>query len=87
MKKVSSVLTSLILSLFISFAYAGEDGKIEISKKSNGYVEAKDCFESINRGIFAFNQGIDKVIFKPLAKGYRMFLNQLGQEPAMLLQI
>ena len=34
-------------------------------------VDVKDCFESVNRGIFAFNQGLDKVVFKPLAKGYR----------------
>ena len=36
-------------------------------------METNDCFERVNRGIFAFNQAIDKVIFKPLAKGYRMF--------------
>ena len=28
---------------------------------------------TINRGIFLFNQVLDKIIFKPLAKGYRMF--------------
>ena len=33
--------------------------------------EVKDCFETLNRGIFAFNQGLDKVVFKPIAKGYR----------------
>ena len=72
MKKLLSVLTILIFSLLNNFSYAGDDGKIEISEKSNGYVEANDCFEKVNRGIFAFNQAIDKVIFKPLAKGYRM---------------
>ena len=25
----------------------------------------------LSKGIFAFNQGLDKAIFKPLAKGYR----------------
>jgi len=33
--------------------------------------EVKDCFETVNRGIFAFNQGLDKIFFKPFAKGYR----------------
>jgi len=33
--------------------------------------EVKDCFEGLNRATFAFNQGLDKVIFKPVAKGYR----------------
>ena len=33
--------------------------------------EVKDCFEGLNRATFAFNQGLDKAIFEPLAKGYR----------------
>ena len=48
---------------------AGSDGQNELSKNTNG--EVKDCFESVNRGIFAFNQAIDGLIFEPLAKGYR----------------
>ena len=31
----------------------------------------KDCFEGLNRATFSLNQGLDKVIFKPVAKGYR----------------
>ena len=48
---------------------AGSDGQNELSKNTNGQV--KDCFEKVNRGIFAFNQAIDGLIFEPLAKGYR----------------
>ena len=33
--------------------------------------EVKDCFEGLNRATFALNQGLDKAIFKPIAKGYR----------------
>ena len=33
--------------------------------------EVKDCFEGLNRATFAFNQGLDKTIFEPIAKGYR----------------
>ena len=33
--------------------------------------EVKDCFEGLNRATFKFNQGLDKVIFEPIAKGYR----------------
>ena len=47
---------------------AGSDGQNELSKKTNG--EVKDCFETVNRGIFAFNQAIDGLVFEPLAKGY-----------------
>ena len=31
----------------------------------------KDCFEGLNRATFSLNQGLDKAIFKPVAKGYR----------------
>ena len=48
---------------------ADTDGENALSKKKSGPV--KDCFENINRATFALNQGLDKVIFKPVAKGYR----------------
>ena len=32
---------------------------------------ANECFEKFSRGSFKFNQGLDKAIFKPIAKGYR----------------
>ena len=74
---MGSLKSALILLVFLSisnFAIAGDDGKIQINeKKNNGYIETSDCFEKVNRGIFGFNQVLDKVIFKPLAKGYRMF--------------
>jgi len=31
----------------------------------------EDCFEGLNRATFSLNQGLDKAIFKPVAKGYR----------------
>ena len=30
----------------------------------------KECFEKVSRSIFKFNQGFDKVILKPIAKGF-----------------
>ena len=57
------------LSFFIATsAVAGSDGELELSKKDK---TIKDCFEPLNRASFALNQGLDKVIFKPVAKGYR----------------
>ena len=47
---------------------AGTDGENNLSKNPK---PVKDCFESLNRSSFALNQGLDKVIFKPIAKGYR----------------
>ena len=72
MKKLFSIVIIILFSQFqVLNAIAGSDGEVEISSKKNNNQEVKDCFESVNRGIFAFNQGLDKVIFKPLAKGYR----------------
>ena len=73
MKKLISILIIILFSQFqFLSANAGSDGEVEISSKKNNNPVFKDCFESINRGMFAFNQGLDKVIFKPLAKGYRV---------------
>ena len=60
------VITTLTLT---STVYSASDG--EILLKKNNPSEVKDCFEKINRATFAFNQALDKVIFKPVASGYR----------------
>ena len=62
------LLKSLIVIIITSSAYAGTDGEKSISKKPK---PVKDCFEGLNRATFSLNQGLDKVIFKPVAKGYR----------------
>ena len=38
-----------------------------------------DPFESFNRGVFSFNEGVDKVALKPLAKGYDYAVPKLGK--------
>jgi len=71
MKKYFKIVVILLFSnILLSIANASSDGKLELKSKSNS-GEINDCFEKVNRGIFAFNQGLDKVIFKPLATGYR----------------
>jgi len=68
MKKILIITTTVIL-LAISNVSAGTDGENSLSKKGSG--QTKECFEKVNRGIFAFNQALDGAIFEPLAKGYR----------------
>ena len=60
MKRIITTLCVLLLiqSLVVKKAFSDEG-------------EVKDCFESLNRVTFALNMGLDKVIFKPIAKGYR----------------
>ena len=75
MKKFISILIILGLTQIIPLnGFAGSDGSVELNKKNNSkkkVVEVKDCFETVNRGVFVFNQGLDKIFFKPIAKGYR----------------
>ena len=33
-------------------------------------ADTPDCFEKVNRAVFSFNMKLDKIIFKPVAKGY-----------------
>ena len=63
------LITSLISLMLATNVSAGTDGENSLSKKNSG--EVKDCFEGLNRATFSLNQGLDKVIFKPVAKGYR----------------
>ena len=58
---MKKILIVFLMKLIISgSAIADTDNK-----------EVKDCFEGLNRATFAFNQGLDKAIFEPIAKGYR----------------
>ena len=62
----------ILLTVFVlsSNAIAGDDGELLLKKNSPSEVE--DCFEGLNRATFAFNQALDKVIFKPVATAYRV---------------
>ena len=67
---MKKIFTISVISLFIfASAFAGDDGELNLSKKSK---PVKDCFEPINRVTFAVNMGLDKIIFKPVAKAYRI---------------
>ena len=58
---MKKILLVFIINFLLCFGVNAETEKKEV----------KDCFEGVNRATFAFNQGLDKAIFKPLAKGYR----------------
>ena len=67
MKKITVVL---FLTMF--FAVAANAGADEEKLQSKNKPESvKDCFETVNRGIFAFNQFLDGAIFEPVSRGYR----------------
>ena len=66
MKKL--LAASLIAIMLNTNVSAGTDGENNLSKTRK---PVKDCFENLNRASFALNEGLDKAIFKPVAKGYR----------------
>ena len=68
MKKI--IITSLISLMLATNTSADTDSENNLSKRNPG--EVKDCFESVNRATFKFNQVLDGVIFKPVAKAYRV---------------
>ena len=65
-------LAIIIISTFLLSwsANAGSDGDLKL-KKENQTKEVKDCFEKLNRATFAFNEGLDKAVIKPLAESFR----------------
>ena len=68
LKKFAFILiTTITLNISVN-VYAASDG--ELLLKKNDPAEIKDCFEGLNRATFAFNQALDKIIFKPVASGY-----------------
>jgi phospholipid-binding lipoprotein MlaA len=67
MKKI--ITTFLISILLSSNVSAGTDGENKLSKNVK---PTKDCFEGLNRATFALNQGLDTVVFEPVAKAYRI---------------
>ena len=63
------IITFLISIILTSNVSAGTDGENNLSKKNK---PVNDCFENVNRATFALNQSLDKVLFKPIAKTYRV---------------
>ena len=56
--------------LQVSSVNAGSTGSEEL-KDASSQSTTGECFEGFSRAMFSLNHGLDKVIFKPVAKGYR----------------
>ena len=68
MKKIIVILITTFT--LVANVYAGSDG--ELILKKNEPSEIKDCSETFNKASFALNQGLDKIIFKPVSSVYRV---------------
>ena len=67
-KKIGIILITT-LALIVNSNEAS-DGDLILKK--NNPSEIEDCSEGFNRASFTFNQGLDKIIFKPVASAYRV---------------
>ena len=61
------LITTLALTINVN---ASSDGSLVLKK--NDPNEIKDCSKTFNRATFAFNQALDGIVFKPIAKVYRV---------------
>ena len=67
-KKITiTLITTIALMVNVN---ASSDG--ELLLKKNNPAEVKECWEGFNRASFALNQGLDKILFKPVASAYRV---------------
>ena len=67
---IKKILITLITTItLVVNANAASDG--ELILKKNDPSEIKECWEGFNRASFALNQGLDKIIFKPVSSLYR----------------
>ena len=82
MKKI--LITSLISIILATNVIADTDGENSLSKKNS--IEVKDCFESVNRASFKFNQVLDGVVFEPVAKAYRTLPSPVRSSTSNVLQ-
>ena len=58
-KHIRIIISVLVIQFLVVTSSYGEEKQV------------KDCFEKINRATFAFNMALDKVLFRPVAIGYR----------------
>ena len=70
-RMIRKITITLIATItLVTNVYASSDG--ELLLKKNDPSEVKECWEGFNRASFALNQGLDKIIFKPVASVYRV---------------
>jgi phospholipid-binding lipoprotein MlaA len=66
---MKKILTASLIAIMLTTSVNGDTySENSLSKKTK---PVKDCFEKLNRATFSLNMGLDKAIFKPVAKGYR----------------
>jgi phospholipid-binding lipoprotein MlaA len=75
MRRAASVALAVLLPILGGCATVPSDPAARAVFRANN-----DPLEPLNRRIFAFNQGVDQVLLKPISKAYVALLPQLGRD-------
>ncbi|MCH2547337.1 MAG: VacJ family lipoprotein [Alphaproteobacteria bacterium] len=86
--QISTLVAALLAAQFSFVAQASAQQTVQPAATSNeydGYDEyynapIEDPFETVNRGIFKFNEVFDTVLMKPVAKTYVYVVPQFGRD-------
>lgn len=87
--KINTVLAALLAAQVVcgsaALAQQAVDASQQADEDDNYYDEyysapINDPFETVNRGIFKFNEVLDKVLLKPIAKSYVFIVPEFGRD-------
>ena len=74
-KLIQTILTFLFISLIPNLIFAAASDEVKTSSEDFETTtfedEIYDPLEGVNRAIFSFNNVADKIVLKPVAKGYK----------------
>lgn len=75
---------SVVLTTTEAFAVAAKEETAAEDYLADDYLnerpaDSNDPAESLNRGIFTFNKGLDTVLLRPISKGYDFLMPAYGQ--------
>lgn len=71
-KKCSAVLVMIIAAvLSLTVSACATNGGVNEDAVYVGSEQVSDPLENLNRGVFAFNEVVDKTVLEPVARGYR----------------
>ena len=81
---IRKIIYISIFAFFLQMSpvIAGSTGSEEL-KDTNSQDITGECFEGFSRAMFSLNHGLDRAIFKPVAKGYRALPAPIRKEQAM----
>lgn len=76
-KLLNKIVGILVISSLAACAHVGSDQQANQGANQEPNI---DPWESWNRPVTSFNDGVDRVLLKPVAKGYRFVMPDVGEK-------